>query len=924
MSTPSLDSHQFSPFRDTITSSEDSIRNRSLDSLCGHLDLHSLLQVASQLDLFWRETANLYHRVRAMFYLASIYRYYVPKLLPAKATDRIPFEAHEHLLSRRFTEAIDQILIEQKRVGPGPGLASSLARAYHQIAFQTLSDQVRKSVRSVRGNQWMFRIGHPSDHPLRLDRRMLPSSGDATHYPILFEATSVRMDFTHSAWSDIFFLGMDFPEGAKVINASIDLGVFGRDAHPRPPVEAYLRVIDRPVLRLVSVDLGAETEITAIDEVFDFARDYLGLLKSAIIASGIVPSAMEGCHQPISKLFETLIGRTGVGLELVSRVNDIPKGSRLAVSTNLLGCLISVLMRASGQITSFEGMLTEQDRRLVAARAILGEWLGGSGGGWQDSGGVWPGIKLIEGCPAKEGDPEFGISRGRLLPQHTHLNDERISPETKRALQESLILVHGGMAQNVGPILEMVTEKYLLRGEREWKARREAIEILDRMLKALREGDLRQVGHWTTVNFQGPLQAIIPWCTNLFTDSLIELSRAKYGDQFWGFWMLGGMSGGGMGFIFDPSVKQEAKSWLQSTMLEVKRGMENQVPFAMDPVVYDFAINERGSWAELLRDESAVMPMNYYAITAPKWIKQDIRQLSEQTQNELMSLGQLCRSKDSASEWLIDRILPQRSTQQSGVDRLQSLLKQNGFDREAHQHIREEMLSGRIGLSQNRLSPQTRIEDVQSDDVIDVRDQRDAEIERLGAKLISEGQVGVVTLAAGAGSRWTGGAGVVKGLHAFCKLGQKHRNFVEIHLAKSQKVSDTFRATVPHVFTTGYLTQQPIETYLKKSDQGGYRGPVYVSSGKSVGLRLIPTLRDLRFFWEEMPQQILDEQQQKVRESARASLSQWACRWARRLTIPTIYRCSACIRLGIGMKSRTCFETVPWKKCSRNIRRCVT
>ena len=40
---------------------------------------------------------------------------------------------------------------------------------------------------------------------------------------------------------------------------------------------------------------------------------------------------------------------------------------------------------------------------LVAARAILGEWLGGSGGGWQDSGGVWPGIKLIEGTAAADG-----------------------------------------------------------------------------------------------------------------------------------------------------------------------------------------------------------------------------------------------------------------------------------------------------------------------------------------------------------------------------------------------------------------------------------------------------------------------------------------------------------------------------------------
>ena len=50
------------------------------------------------------------------------------------------------------------------------------------------------------------------------------------------------------------------------------------------------------------------------------------------------------------------------------------------------------------------------------ARAILGEWMGGSGGGWQDSGGIFPGIKLIEGVAAPQGDPEWGVSRGRLLP----------------------------------------------------------------------------------------------------------------------------------------------------------------------------------------------------------------------------------------------------------------------------------------------------------------------------------------------------------------------------------------------------------------------------------------------------------------------------------------------------------------------------
>src|SRR5674476_1334964 len=84
---------------------------------------------------------------------------------------------------------------------------------------------------------------------------------------------------------------------------------------------------------------------------------------------------MEGATQPLSELLERLTGRAGHGIEVVSKVNDIPKGSRLAVSTNLLACLIAVCMRATNQIHALAGSLEEHDRRLVAARAILGEWL---------------------------------------------------------------------------------------------------------------------------------------------------------------------------------------------------------------------------------------------------------------------------------------------------------------------------------------------------------------------------------------------------------------------------------------------------------------------------------------------------------------------------------------------------------------------
>jgi hypothetical protein len=145
-----------------------------------------------------------------------------------------------------------------------------------------------------------------------------------------------------------------------------------------------------------------------------------------------------------------------------------------------------------------------------------------------------------------------------------------------------------------------------------------------------------------------------------------------------------------------------------------------------------------------------------------------------------------------------------------------------------------------------------------------------------GKAAISNGEVAVVTLAGGVGSRWTQGAGVVKALHPFCKLAGRHRTFLEVHLAKSRRVNREFGATLPHVVTTSYLTHGTIESFLASQKNYGYSGPLLLSPGKAIGLRMVPMVRDLRFLWEEMPQQLLDEQAQKVRESLHAALIGWA------------------------------------------------
>jgi hypothetical protein len=863
---------------DVITARDAETRNRSLDALCRAATLEDLLIECEALDRFRRSSDNLYERVRALFFLYAIHRFHLSSRPGTGSRALIPFAGYTHLLKRRFEEALDIFLAAQATAGPSPALSSALAAGYRSLGFQTLADQVRRSVRSVRGNQWMFRAAHPEDAPLRIRPELLKRDSPDDLFPILREVTPVRMDLSHSGWSDIFFLGMDFPEGARVLNISIDLCVRSAGV-PKPPVEAWFRVIDQPVLRLASVDLKSSAEVGSIAEVFDFAHDYLGLLKAAVIASGIVPPGMEGATQPLTDVLAHLTGRVGHGIEIVSKVNDIPRGSRLAVSTSLLACLISLCMRATNQIRALTGGLGEDDRRLVAARAILGEWLGGSGGGWQDSGGVWPGIKLIHGVPAQEGDPEFGISRGRLLPNHQILGPQEVSPETRQQLQQSLVLVHGGMAQDVGPILEMVTEKYLLRSEKEWHGREEAGDIFDELIARLKSGDIRGLGTCTERNFDGPIQTIIPWAGNLYTDTLIRRVRGEMGDDFWGFWMLGGMSGGGMGFLFAPSSKAQAQERLPAIMSDTKRKMEHAVPFAMEPVVYDFAINEQGTEAMLLAGDRALMPAGYYQMAVPALLRMESRLLSPARRVELERFTAACHTVPEFQgmvQHVFEHLIPQSPPKADRSQSLEALLEAHGFDRVEHEQIQADLRGGRVGLAQNRLPVTSRITDVSANDLFDATAGVAPKYQEIGKDALAAGMVAVVSLAGGAGSRWTKGAGVVKALNPFCRLAGKHRSFIEVHLARSRRTGRLCGTALPHVITTSYLTHEAIQAHLHAERNYDYPGPLLLSPGRSIGLRFVPMERDLRFAWEELPQQMLDEQAQKVRDSLRSTLIAWA------------------------------------------------
>ncbi|MFD1144057.1 UTP--glucose-1-phosphate uridylyltransferase [Larkinella insperata] len=868
-------------FIETITSTDPAKRDRSFYEISARVSAKELLELLRELDEFRKTTPNLYDKVRAILFLYAGFRFFLMEAAATPSTGKIPYAGFEDLLARRFEQSIATLWQEIDKQGPNAALFSGLAESYHHLSFQILAGQVRKSVRSSKGNQWMFRVGHREEHPIRIHSALLKRPDGSLFYPVLHEQTSVRMDLTHSGWSDIFFLGMDYPEGARVINISIDLGVFGRDADIRPPLNCYVRVIPEPVLRLTSIDLNTTKDIDDLEDLFNFGNDYLSLVKAGVIASGLIPPSFEGTNQSLPDILSRIVA-PGMGIELVTKVNDIPKGSRFAVSTNLLGSIISLLMRATGQTQSLEGGLQESERRLVASRAILGEWIGGSGGGWQDSGGVWPGIKAIQGTFAQEGDPEFGISRGTLLPRHRVLQGENMHPEMGEKIMNSLVLMHGGMASNVGPILEMVTEKYLLRGEKEWNARQQTNQIFDNILAAIKEGDIRKLGTNTARNWEGPIKTIIPWASTYFTEQIIAKAKAAFGEDYYGFLMLGGMSGGGMGMFVNPAGYEEYKMKVLDILRKTKAELSAALPFAMEPVVYNWSINNKGTWATLKEGTNALMPEQYYGIHVSELVRKDPASISYIRRAEMDVFTTYCE-KNNLAYPLLRTIISNlfkvsdptsqsnRSVENEKADRIK---KENGFDYIQHEEIREDLQKGRIGLSRNRLPAETSIDDVQPGDLVQLEDLTTAT--QAGEAAIRAGKVAVLSLAAGVGSRWTKGAGVIKALNPFVEIGGKHRSFLEIHLAKTRKVSETYGRPIPHLVATSYMTHEPIRRALEETDNFGYSGPTYLSPGRSIGQRYVPMERDLRFMWEEMPQETLDENKQKVRDAVRQTMIGWA------------------------------------------------
>ena len=128
----------------------------------------------------------------------------------------------------------------------------------------------------------------------------------------------------------------------------------------------------------------------------------------------------------------------------------------------------------------------------------------------------------------------------------------------------------------------------------------------------------------------------------------------------------------------------------------------------------------------------------------------------------------------------------------------------------------------------------TTIEDVSTSEISGQEVLEDQRLIDLGLNSLRNRELAIVSLAGGVGSRWTKGAGVVKSLNPFVKMDGRHRNFVEIHLAKTEKANLSYSTKLQHVFTTSYLTNPAISTFLDGTNGRPQKPEIHISEGKLV------------------------------------------------------------------------------------------
>ena len=246
---------------------------------------------------------------------------------------------------------------------------------------------------------------------------------------IIWARAPARLDLG-GGWTDTPPYSLEW--GGRVMNAAVNL-------NGQPPIQAYVRVIDEPVIRIGSIDLGTRIEVRQFEDLLDYRqpRSNFALAKAALVLAGLSPESNGGKSKAA---FESMLKKFGGGVELTT-LAAIPKGSGLGTSSIMGAAIVAAVARVVGQELS-QRELFHQVLRLEQALT--------TGGGWQDQiGGVVDGVKMI-------------VAEADMVPDaHIHyVPQDILEPQCNG---QCTLLYYTGITRLAKNILQQVVGRYLSR-----------------------------------------------------------------------------------------------------------------------------------------------------------------------------------------------------------------------------------------------------------------------------------------------------------------------------------------------------------------------------------------------------------------------------------------------------------------------------
>jgi fucokinase len=246
---------------------------------------------------------------------------------------------------------------------------------------------------------------------------------------IVWARAPARLDVS-GGWTDTPPYSLEW--GGCVVNAAVDL-------NGQPPIQTYVRVIDEPVIRIGSIDLGVRIEVKRFEDLLDYrkATGSFALAKAALVLSGI---SLAGAGVKPTRTLRRALEAFGGGIELTT-LAAIPKGSGLGTSSIMGAVITAALARVMGKHLS-QRELFHQVLKLEQALT--------TGGGWQDQiGGVVDGVKMIVAGAGMIPDAHIHFVPSDILDPHA--NDGQT------------ILYYTGVTRLAKNILQQVVGGYLNR-----------------------------------------------------------------------------------------------------------------------------------------------------------------------------------------------------------------------------------------------------------------------------------------------------------------------------------------------------------------------------------------------------------------------------------------------------------------------------